>query len=295
MDLLDSERLARGVVLAIAAAASAVALVGLWQYLHGANDLAHRITANLSIYMTFAGLTMVAACLLLGFLFEDVAPRRWIGLAAGVPLAAMLLSFTRNVYVGMFLALVAYLALRRPRGLLLLVPALVLVFFLLPGPVRERVLSIGDPEDVTNRDRISMLHAGARMIAESPVFGIGPEMVKRYYPLYRDPDAARWRVPHLHDNVVQIAAANGLFAAAAYLGLALSVLVVAGRKLRDETRPRVAALLAGVWLASVGLFVAGFFEYNFGDTEIEMATLLLWAIPFSAATAPEAHRAAPAR
>jgi len=37
----------------------------------------------------------------------------------------------------------------------------------------------------------------------------------------------------------------------------------------------------------VALFVAGLFEYNFGDTEIEMATLLAWAIPFAPATAPQ--------
>ena len=105
-------------------------------------------------------------------------------------------------------AVTLYLAIRKPRGLVLLVPALALVFFLSPGPIRARILSIASLQDITNRDRISMLHAGKRMIADSPLFGIGPEMVRRYYPLYRDPDAAQWRVPHLHNNTLQIAAAK---------------------------------------------------------------------------------------
>jgi O-antigen ligase len=296
IDLVETARQARAIVFALAGSSCAIALVGIWQYLHGGNDLSHRIAANLSIYMTFAGLEMVAACLLLGYAFEESGRRRWIGAAAVLPLAAMVLTFTRNAYVGLLAALVAYLALRRPRGLLLLAPAAVLLFFLLPAPVRARVRSIADVRDPSNRDRIAMLRAGGRMIADAPVFGLGPEMVKRYYPLYREPDAEHWRVPHLHDNAVQLAAASGVPAAAAYLALAFAVLARTGRRLRRETRPGTAAILAGVWLASVALFVAGLFEYNFGDTEIEMATLLLWGLPFAAATAsPKDAAGVPAR
>lgn len=283
-DLLESPGQARGVCLAIGASGIVISLAGFWQFAHGGDDLEHRITANLSHYMTFSGLAMVAGCLLLGFAFEARARWRVAGFTAVVPLAAVLLTFTRNAYVGIVAALVAYLALRRPRGLLLLPPALVLLFWLLPAPVRARVRSIGDLEDPSNRDRVSMVRAGGRMVRDFPLLGLGPEMVKRYYVLYREPDAARWRVPHLHDNVLQLAAASGVFAALAYLALAMSVLARTARRLRRERRPDRAALLAAVWLASVALFVAGFFEYNFGDTEIEMATLVIWAIPFSAAT-----------
>jgi O-antigen ligase len=159
---------------------------------------------------------------------------------------------------------------------------------LLPAGIRERIQSIGDLSDPSNWDRLAMVHAGSRMIADFPVTGLGPDMVKPYYVLYRDPDAARWRVPHLHNNALQLAAASGVFAAAAYLALAVLVGVQAARRLRREARPAPAALLAGSLLVSVALFAAGFFEYNFGDTEIEMATLLVWAVPFAAATAPEA-------
>jgi O-antigen ligase len=287
IDLAEDARRARVLFLTLGATGLGLAAAGFWQYAHRGNDIGNRITAHLSIYMTYSGLVLLSGCLLLGFAFEDRGRGRWLGLAAAAPLGAMLLTFTRNAYVGLLAGLVAYLAWRRPRGLLLLVPVLLVVFWLLPLPIRERVRSIGDTSDESNRDRVAMVHAGGRMIGDFPLFGLGPEMVKRYYPLYRDPDAPRWRVPHLHNNALQIAAANGLPAAAAYLALALGVIVRAARRLRRERRPAVAALLAGALLASVALFAAGFFEYNFGDTEIEMATLIVWAIPFSGATAPE--------
>ena len=281
IDLLDSPERARAVFLALGSSGVLLALIGFWQFLHGGNDLENRIMASLSHWMTYSGLTMIAGCVLLGFAFEEKGRWRWIGMLGLLPLAAMLLTFTRNAYVGALVAVILYLAIRKPRGLVLLAPALALVFFLSPGPIRARILSIASLQDITNRDRISMLHAGKRMIADSPLFGIGPEMVRRYYPLYRDPDAAQWHIPHLHNNTLQIAAANGIFAALAYLALMALFFVRTVRLLGREQRPLPAALLAGALMAGVALFVAGFFEYNWGDTEVEMATLLVMAVPFS--------------
>ncbi len=287
IDLLDTARKATAMILTLAASCVVMSVVGLWQYAHGGDDLANRIHAHLSHYMTFSGLAMIAGLLLLGFAFEARGRTRAVGFVAAVPICAVLLTFTRNAYVGTLAGILAYLAWRRPWALLLLPPALAVLFLLLPADVRHRVRSIGDLQDASNRDRLAMLHAGGRMISDDPLTGLGPDMVKPYYVLYRDPDATRWRVPHLHNNTLQIGAASGVFAAAAYLALACVVMGAAAGRLRRERRPLPAALLAGTLLVSVALFIAGFFEYNFGDTEIEMATLLVWAIPFSPATAPE--------
>ena len=199
----------------------------------------------------------------------------------------MVLTFTRNAYVGTLAALVSYLVLRRPRGLFILALALLLFFFVVPAPIRDRIVSIGSLQDGSNRDRILMVQAGIRMVEDSPVFGIGPSQVSPYYPYYRDSAARDWRIGHLHNNVVQIAGAEGLFAAAAYLALMGVFFVRAARALRREQHPGRAALLADAWLAGTAIFVAGLFEYNFGDTEVEMATLLVLAIPFSRAVARE--------
>ena len=283
IELVDRPSRARAIFLAIAGSAVVLSAAGFWEYAHGGDDMENRITGGLSHYMTFSGLAMIASCLFLGFLLEGPGRWRWVGALAVFPLTAMVLTFTRNAYVGTLAAIVAYLAVRRARGLLVLVPLLAVVFLALPAPIRERVVSIGSLEERTNRDRIAMAHAGFRMIGESPVFGIGPEMVKRYYPLYRDPDAPQWIVPHLHDNVLQIAAANGLFAAAAYLAFMGLFFLRVFRDLHRRPRSDPSPILAGALMAGVALFVAGFFEYNFGDTEVEMATLLVMAVPFARA------------
>ncbi len=281
IDLVEDVRIGRMVFLAIGGSGLILAAVGFWEFAHGGDDLSHRIMGGLSHWMTYSGLTMISTCLLAGFLFEDRGRWRALGALAAVPCAAMIMTFTRNAYVGTFAALVSYLVLRRPRGLLVLAPAVVLLILFVPPEIQSRFASITSLEDGSNRDRILMARAGMRMIAESPVFGVGPDQVRPLYPFYRDPEARDWNVPHLHNNIVQIAAANGLFACAAYLAMMGIFFARTGRLLRRETRPAPAALLAGAWLAGVALFVAGFFEYNFGDTEVEMATLLVLAVPFS--------------
>jgi len=287
MDLADTLARARLLVLAIAANSVILSLIGFWQFARVGSDMENRIMATLSHWMTFSGLTMIAGCLLLGFAFEERGRLRWIGLLAILPLAAMVLTFTRSAYVGTLAAVVLYLALRKPKGLLIFVPALVVLFLLLPPAMRGRVASIGSLDERTNRDRIAMFHAGVRMIREAPVFGIGPEMVKRYYTLYRDADAPQWEVPHLHDNILQSAAASGVFAAAFYVALMFLFFARTISLLRRGTDPARSALLAGCLLAGIALFVAGFFEYNWGDTEVEMATLIVLAIPFSRAMTSE--------
>jgi len=288
MDLVDKSVKARTVFFALAAGEAALALVGFWQYTRGGDDLHNRIRATLSHYMTFSGLMIVAGCLLLGFLLEERGRRQWLGLFCVLPFGALLLSFTRNAYVGTLVAVFAYLALRRPRGLLLLAPTLILVFVLAPAQIRTRIASIADPADETNRDRFAMARAGLRMIADHPIFGLGPEMVKPYYMLYRDEDAPRWRVPHLHNNFLQHAAASGLFAAATYLAILVLFFVRVVFLLRRERDPERSALWAGAFLSVAALTVAGLFEYNFGDTEVLIPTLFILAVPFSrAALVPE--------
>ncbi len=285
MDLVASEGRARAVFLSIAASAAALSLYGIWQFFHGGGDLQSRIRGTLSHYMTFSGIALIAACLLLGFAFEGRGRWRALGLFSVLPLTAVLLTFTRNAYVGIVAALLLYAVVRRPRALPAVAAALVAVYLLAPAGIRQRIRSTADLSDPTNRDRLAMARAGARMVRESPVFGLGNDMVQSYYPLYRDPDAPRWNVPHLHDNVIQIAAANGLFAAAAYLAIVGVFLARAIVLVRRRDGPGRAPLWTGALLAGAAITVAGLFEYNFGDTEVEMATLVVFAIPFSRAAA----------
>ena len=124
-------------------------------------------------------------------------------------------------------------------------------------------------------------------------------MVEERYPIYRQPTAPRYLVPHLHNSFLQLAAERGLVSLAAYLWLMAASLRLAWRRYRFEgceAGPR-ADLYLGTIVALAAFNLAGLFEYNWGDTEVQRLALFLLALPFclEADPAPETTpEAAPA-
>jgi O-antigen ligase len=289
--LLRNERSARGVVDAVLLVATAEAVVGLGQLvITGGPDLANRIHGTTSHYMTFSGILMIADVVLLARLVTRGLAAGWRAWAL-VPInAALMATLTRNAWVGLAVGIGVLVLLGRRRLLLWCVPAGLLVLLLLPPAVLERAATIVDPGDPTNSDRLCMAQAGVAMLRERPLVGQGPDMVKLRYPLYRVPDATRAEVPHLHDAFLQIAAERGLPALGAMLLLfALPVVaaLVGYRREGGRGGPR-----ADLWLAVVGAVaafaVAGLFENNWGDVEVQRMMLALLALPYALAVEAEA-------
>ena len=135
--------------------------------------------------------------------------------------------------------------------------------------------------DASGMDRVYMLQAGARMVGNHPWLGVGPNMVGEVYPVYVTGDAPHRNNPHLHNNMMQIAAERGLLCLAAWLWILLVAFISVGRAFRravDDSRGRaLAAGSLGVLLAG---FLAGLFEYNFGDSEFQMLFLFAMTIPW---------------
>jgi O-antigen ligase len=134
-------------------------------------------------------------------------------------------------------------------------------------------------QDPANQDRLAMVEVGARMLADHPLTGVGPNMVPRLYEQYRPDYAINPVNPHLHNVPLQIAAERGLPALAVWLWCIGAIVVAAFRQFRRQT-DRV--LAAGALAAVAAMFAAGFFEYNFGDSEFLMMFLVLVTLPFAA-------------
>jgi O-antigen ligase len=281
--LVRTERQVRLGVDVLIGVAALLACAGLSQYLYGYGDIDRRIRGPFSHYMTFSGFLLVADLLLLASMVYAGrwrSPWRWAALA--VINVALIGSYTRGAWLALAVTLTVLVLLRAPRLLLLYAPAAVLLVALAPVPLLHRVVSITDLRDPSNYDRLCMLEAGLAMVRERPLFGLGPELVERRYAIYRSPSAPRYEVPHLHNNLVQLAAERGLPAMASYLALTLASAVVAWRLFRSEggRRGPRADLYVGVLLALLAFNLAGLFENNWGDTEVQRPVLFVLALPF---------------
>ena len=289
--LLDDEGDVRLVIDLWRTTALYLVLRGLVEWLAGANNLGERVSGGLSVYMTYAGLLLVLVPLLgsrglsggrRGTRLADVAVA-----AAGA--LAMALTLTRGAYVGLAIGLLAVLLAARPRLAFAAPFAVALFFVLMPLAVRDRLMSATNSRDVTMNDRVAMWKAGAAMIRERPLFGVGPGRVKALYPVYRVSGWVEPRPGHLHNNVVMIAAETGIPSLLAYLWFVGAFFVAALRQVRGLARGEP---LRGVTLGAIGamasIFAAGMFEYNFGDVEVLMATLVVATLPFAGRARPPA-------
>jgi O-antigen ligase len=284
VSLLDGRRWDR-LLLALAAVAAVSSSVALWRYLGGASDLGHRLHGLANHYMTFSGWTLLVALLLVGDIAFDRDRRRltWTVPVLLLCLTALALSLTRGAWVGLLVGVVLIAAIRKP-VLLLLYPVVVLVLVLaLPRSLTGRAVSILDLGHPSNYDRLCMAEAGFEMVRDNPVFGVGLGMVKPTYGQYRVVDAPRSRVPHLHNNVLQVAAERGLFGLVSYIAILVVFFRHAVGALRS-TEETAKPPLAGCLVAITGLSVAGLFEYNWGDAELWIPTLVALSAPFALAS-----------
>lgn len=270
-------------VLALAALAS---LVGIAQSLGaGFAGAPQRPESLFSHYMTFSGLLVLAFALVLGRLATaDLPQRRWHMALTVLYAVALMLTLTRGAWIAALIASFTVLLLRRRRWL----PAFLLAFGLGAAVLAvtapsywERARSIVQLDDDSSYDRLCMLWSSAQMVRDRPVFGLGDGMVERYYPIYRHPSAPRTDVAHLHNTYAHLVAEKGIPALLTYLALFAASFWLALRLRRDPALqdPTSQALVFGTLLTLFTFSLAGLFEANWRDTEVQRMVLLVLALP----------------
>jgi O-antigen ligase len=234
---------------------------------------------------------MLIACTATARILFRKDDRLWAALVMPALVAALAATLTRNVWIGACVG-IGLLFLMRDFRLIAFVPVIAALFFALAPPqLTERVYSSlrvnplrHDSAAVeasvrSNRDRLAMIRSGLRIIKDDPLTGVGPDMVVRVYPHYRDPQAVQQLNSHLHNVPLQIAAERGIPALLIWLWFVVTLL-------RDFVKARhtthVPSVVTAALACTAAMLAAGMFEYNFGDSEVLMLFLVLVTLPYAA-------------
>ena len=265
------------IVLTIGAAS---AFVGIVQYaVLNFDSLGQRPTGTLSHWMTYSGTLMLVVCAATARLLYGTSGRLWAAFVMPALLVALSLTLTRGAWVGVAVG-ITVLFLSKNFRLLALLPILLIIGIVLAPPfLKDRLLSIFNPSDLTSRDRVAMLSAGVAMVKDFPLTGVGPNQIEPAYPRYRVAEAVKPTNPHLHNVPMQIAAERGLPALAAWLWFVGSAGLGLVKLLRKSRHKTLAAAALGCMAA---MLTAGLTEYNFGDSEFLMLLLVIITLPFAA-------------
>ena len=272
----------RLVVNAVLVSSLASSLYSLYDYFFLAYP-GERVKGFMGHYMTQAGLLILFGSLALGIIFFGRGKTRFLwGAGFGLAAAALVMTLTRSGWIGLAVGLCLILLLWRPKALIL-VPLLAgLVFIISPQTVKKRALSIFSLRGASNRERVQYFNAGMRIIRDFPLFGTGPDTVDMVFqnPRYGLGDSAKKNV-HLHNNFLQIAAERGIVTLAAWLAFIVWAFVQLGRVVKNKTNKKFGRdpLAAGALAALAAFVAAGFFEYNFGDSEVVTLMLLIVTLP----------------
>jgi len=276
------------------------AVYGIVQYgILDFDNVARRVQGNLGHYMTYSGVIMLVACIAVARVMFRRRERIWAALVLPAVMVALVLTLSRNAWVGACAGVGTLFILRDLRSVFrmaaLLPVALGLVIAFAPAAISDRISSalslkeaFGDSATSTstlqsNRDRIAMARSGLRIIKDNPLTGVGPDMVIQVYPGYREPTAVSQRNSHLHNVPLQIAAERGLPALGLWCWFVATLLVDFLRLRKTSSLPSIAA--SGI-ACVVAMIAAGMFEYNFGDSEFLMLFLVLVTLPYAAERVP---------
>jgi O-antigen ligase len=280
-------------------------LIGMWEtwgaIQTGAFPVEYRPDGTLGHYMTYAGAMMLAVPLLL------IVREGWVGVWHRVLAAAALmligLTMTRSAWIGCLVGYSVYFLCRFVRGTgpvatrrrggrvfagVALTVAIVLAATLLlslagPELLYERGASIFSLDNPTNLDRLAMAATGLRIIGAHPLIGIGPGLMERVYPAWRVEWAVKESNPHLHNDLLQIAAERGLLGLATWIWLMVAIAVGAWRVLRYAGAFAPGGAEARAALGCLAAFLTmGLFEYNFSDSEVLAILLFAVTLPFAA-------------
>ena len=248
----------------------------------------YRARGFFSIYMTLAGVLSLTLLATVPRLLPGAGLPRWPILPWMVSLVGLLATYTRGAWMGFGAGVLALFPVARKGRWLLLggLIALGLAVVAGPQPLRQRFLTMGDPNDPTVKERVYMWRSGLTMWRQHPVLGLGPGGVKREYERYALPEAVKKRTGHVHNTPLQILIERGALGLTAWLWIWAAFITKGIRLLRrlPEDAARERALVVGSLAAIVGFLVGGFSEYNFGDSEVVMVAWALMALPWVADT-----------
>lgn len=264
-------------------AGTLAAAYGIFQGFTQPQGLWYRIGVHgsLSNIMTYSVIIMLVASLVLARILFDSQTSKTFLIGALVFLGgAMVLTLIRQSWLGLFVAALFLLFIKK--RVLVLAPVLLVGLILIFGPhtLADRLKSIVDPQQASNSERIMLLKAGWDVFKDYPLTGCGFKclfVVADQYPEH----SILQTYKHVHNNVEQIAVDTGIIGLCAWLSIWVIYFVQLARRSKQIPLDADGSwVIFGSAAAVIAFLVAGMFENSFYDSEIIIVVYFIMALPF---------------
>ena len=244
----------------------------------------NRAEGTMSVYMTYAGLLMLALLIVSARLVFVPKKNKWLYLSIILLGFCLLLTFTRQAWLGVVAGFI-FLIWFRKKMLLFLIPVLLGIIFLVsPAPIKNRLKSFTNLEDSNLRIRMALWQGGWLVFKDHPLLGCGFKCIDSVHQDYPDPTGNIKKLRGLHNNFIQLAVDTGLFGLISWISIWIFYFMSLYKRLivmDGDLAYKKDAM--GSAAAVIGFLVAGLFETNFYDSEVSMLLYFIMALPFAVA------------
>jgi putative inorganic carbon (hco3(-)) transporter len=257
--------------------------------------LANRAEGTMSVYMTYAGILMLAFLVALGKLVFAPKENKWLYLSITTLGFCLLLTFTRQAWLGVAIG-VAFLIWFRKKSLLWFLPLVLgIIFIVAPANIKHRLNSMTNFNDKNLGIRVALWQGGWLVFKDHPFTGCGFKCIDAVNHNYPDPSGNIKKLRGMHSNFVQLAVDTGLFGLVSWVSIWVIYFItlyrlLVSRQSDNAYKREIMGSAAGV----IGFLVAGFFETNFYDSEVSMLLYFIMALPFTATQALNNGSSSPA-
>ena len=195
----------------------------------------------------------------------------------GMLILNLLATYSRGCYMALAVGAFVFVLIIKKQLVVLFVPALLMLPFVLPATVVNRLFSIFNPTDTSTIFRLNIWRGTLRMLADFWPVGVGQgeyafNMVYTYYSL------GAIFTPHSHNLFMQILAETGIVGLFMFLGVLACFYRAQANFLMRVSEFRLRVMSAAMIAAVTGFLFQGIFDHAFYSYRVMMAFFLFVGI-----------------
>jgi putative inorganic carbon (hco3(-)) transporter len=134
-------------------AAVLASLYGFYQGWRDGVNISNRVEGTMSVYMTFSGVLMMVAMFALGRVLFRKPRELWLWIGIGLFSTCLLLTFTRQAWLGFLIGGLYLLFILKRKLILILMTTLLTVLIIFGGQIRLKIIDMTTPLKITVNDK----------------------------------------------------------------------------------------------------------------------------------------------
>lgn len=256
---------------------------GLVQYITGADFIRHYIMTGGRIQSSFDNSNKMAGWLVmliplvfsLAFYRSGIQSHRIVKIAllvlSSIMVLSLILTYSRGAWIGFIGSVFFMMFLKKRKPIIILVGVLLLLVFVVPSPIRERIETLA-PDAIAGMDRVYLWREALTIIKDFPVLGCGLNTYAIVAPHYK---SFKYGGIYAHNSYLQMTAEIGILGLMAFAFILFVLFKISLQEIERMSDKFYRSVLVGLLSGLFGFLIHSIFDVNIFTLQL---SVLMWFI-----------------